>query len=162
FIGSVVVRQLVESKRRVRCLLRPSSRTARIDGLDVERVTGDVCDPASLRRAAAGCDAVIHLASVSSWTEIHSPRLEEVVVRGTRNVLEAARCAGARRVVHVSSATAVNGSERPEVFDETSPCTLPLRRLPYARAKRETEADCRAAAAAGLPVVIVNPAEVYG
>jgi uncharacterized protein YbjT (DUF2867 family) len=48
FIGSVVVRQLVESKRRVRCLLRPSSRTARIDGLDVERSTGDVCDPASL------------------------------------------------------------------------------------------------------------------
>src|SRR5689334_23551182 len=71
-------------------------------------------------------DAVIHLASVSSWTEIHSPRLEQVVVRGTRNVLEAARSAGARRVVHVSSATAVNGSERPEVFDRSEEHTSEL------------------------------------
>jgi dihydroflavonol-4-reductase len=162
FIGSVVVCQLVEQGRRVRCLLRPTSRTERIDGLPVTRALGDVRDPASLREAMQACDAVVHLASLSSWSEIASPLMPAVVVGGTRNVLEAARTKGVRRVVYVSSATAINGSDAPVVHDETSSFSLPLARYPYAAAKREAEALCRDAAAGGLGVTIVNPTEVYG
>jgi dihydroflavonol-4-reductase len=146
----------------VRCLLRPASRTDRIDGLPVERAAGDVRDPGSLQHAAAGCREIVHLASPSSWNELHASGLDEVVVRGTANVLAAARAAGVERMLFVSSATAVNGSEEPRVHDEESACTMPLRQLPYARAKREAEALCRAAADGGQDVVTVNPAEVYG
>src|SRR5688572_23841015 len=90
FIGSVVARQLVDEGRRVRCLLRETSRTERIDDLDAERVTGDVRDPESLRRAIIDCDAVVHLAGPSSWSDIASPLMPAVVVSGTRNVLDAA------------------------------------------------------------------------
>ena len=162
FIGSVVVRMLVDKGYQVRCLVREHSRTERIDGLPVEQVRGDVCDAASVHAAMQGCGSVVHLAGISRWEEIHSPRMERVVVDGTTNVLDAARAAGGSRTVFVSSAVAVNGSRRPVVHTEASPSSLALDRYVYARAKREAEARCQRASADGVPVIIVNPGEVYG
>lgn len=162
FIGSVVVRRLVEQGHHVRCMLRDTSDTARLSGLEFERAPGDVRDAATVLAGAQGCDGIIHLASLSSWNDIHSPLMHDVVIGGSRNVLDAARAAGNLRTVFVSSIIAVNGTADPVVQDETSECTLPLHKLVYAQSKREVEAMCRAAAAKGLPVTIVNPAEVYG
>jgi dihydroflavonol-4-reductase len=162
FIGSVVVRKLLQAGYEVRCLLRTSSRTERIDGLPVERVLGDVRDADSLRAGMADCQATIHLAGLSSWGEIDSPDLKDVVEGGTRNILEAAQVLPTHRVIFVSSVTAVNGSDRPEVFSETSKFTLDDPELKYALAKRNAEVQCRKALSQGVPVVVVNPAEVYG
>ncbi len=90
FIGSVVVRRLVEQGHAVRCLVRATSDTRRIDALPIERVTGDIRDAASLAGAMAHCDGVIHLAGLSSWNDLNSPLMDEIVVGGTRNVLDAA------------------------------------------------------------------------
>jgi dihydroflavonol-4-reductase len=162
FIGSVVVGKLVEAGWTVRCLLRPASDTTRIAAWPWERIEGDLRDLASLRRGMEGCAAVIHLACLSSWTDIASPLMEEGVVGGTRNLLRAAEELGQPRVVFVSSIVAVNGSDQPCVFDESTPFTLNDPSLIYSHCKRKAEALCREAAGRGLPVVIVNPAEVYG
>jgi dihydroflavonol-4-reductase len=162
FIGSVVVRTLLDRGYQVRCLVREHSQTERLDGLPVERIRGDVGDAASVRAAMQGCGSVVHLAGISRWTEIHSPRMEHVVVGGTTHVLEAARALGGPRTVFVSSAVAVDGSRRPRVHTEASAFSLDPDRYVYARVKREAEARCRRAAADGIPVVIVNPGEVYG
>ncbi len=162
FIGSAVVHRLVQTGHEVRCLVRRKSRCERIAGLAVERVPGDVRDPVSLRSGMAGCQAAIHLAGLSSWNEIDSPALHQVVEGGTRHMLQAAMEAGAQRVIFVSSVTAVNGSDTPEIFDESSEFTLNDPELTYALAKRSAEAECRIWVARGLPVVILNPAEVYG
>lgn len=162
FIGSAVVRNLIGIGHEVRCLLRPSSRTERIDTLPIERVQGDVRDFESVRRGMEGCEATIHLAGLSSWDEIDSPALKQVVEGGTWNVLKAALALSAHRVIFVSSVTAVNGSDKPEVFNEASEFTLKDGQLKYALAKRNAELLCRRAAAEGLHVVVVNPAEVYG
>jgi dihydroflavonol-4-reductase len=162
FIGSVVTKKLVEDGHTVRALLRKTSRTTRIDGLPYERAHGDIRDAASVRVGMKGCEAVLHLASLSSWTDIHSPMMSEVVLGGTKNVLEAARANGKLRTVFVSSSTAINGSRDPVAHNEDSVMTLPIGSFRYIAAKREAENRCRAAAAAGLPVTIVNPGEVYG
>ena len=163
FIGSRVVRHLLEQGYAVRCLLRTTSKTDRIDELDVERVIGDVRDSASLEEGMAGCDGVIHLASLSNWDDIHSPLMREVVVEGSQKVLNAAQQAGNLRMVHVSSVVAINGTQEPVLQNEKSPFTLTNRKTyAYAFAKHEVEQRCQQAAAAGLPVMIVNPAEVYG
>ena len=162
FIGCVVVRRLVESGCSVRCLLRSTSNTDRIDRLPIERVLGDIRDLASVNAGMEGCDGTIHLAGVSSWNEINSPALMEIVEGGTQNVLAAASSRPAHRVVFVSSATAVNGSDEPQVFNENSEFTLNDPELKYAHAKLRAEALCRKAFLKGVPVVIVNPAEVYG
>jgi dihydroflavonol-4-reductase len=162
FIGSVVVRKLLQAGYEVRCLIRESSRTERIDGLPVERTQGDVREFDSLCAGMADCQATIHLAGLSSWGQIGSPALKDVVEGGTRNVLQSAAYLPAHRVIFVSSITAVNGSEKPEIFNEGSEFTLDDPELKYAIAKRNAETQCRKALSLGVPVVVVNPAEVYG
>ena len=162
FIGSVVVRQLLRSGHSVRCLLRNTSSTKRIDELTYERWPGDIRDASAVASGMQGCDSTIHLAGLSSWNEINSPALKDVVEGGTRNVLEAAAALPRHRVVFVSSTTAVNGSEQPKVFDEKAEFTLHDPSLKYAHAKHRAEQLCRAAFANGVEVITVNPAEVYG
>lgn len=162
FIGSRVVRRLLDAGHRVRCLLRETSKTGRIDGLDFERHLGDVRDRDSLIAGMQGCDGAIHLASLSSWESIRSPLMREIVIDGTENLLAAARAAGDARVVFVSSVTAINGTKTRQVMDETTAFDLPADPFVYATAKKEAEAICERAAAEGLPVCTVNPCEVYG
>ena len=70
FIGSRVVRSLHAQGHEVRCLVRETSKTHRIDMVPFERHVGDVRDVDSLAAGMEGCDGVIHLASISSWDQI--------------------------------------------------------------------------------------------
>lgn len=160
FIGSRVTAALVERGHRVRVLLRPNADVRRIDHLPLERVVGDMHDAGALERGLDGCEACVHLAGPSSWSEIDSPEVHEVVVGGTRNLLAAAGRRGIR-LVYVSSVAAVNGSRRPDVFDERSRFELAGSGLVYATAKLEAEQLVLAAAPAVEPVVVC-PAETYG
>lgn len=162
FIGSVVVQTLLREGAQVRCLLRPTSKLERLRNLEFERAVGDVRDLASLQRALDGCEGVVHLAGLSSWDLIDSPAMKEVTELGTRNLLQAARDAGVAKFVFVSSATAINASDEPKAFDETAPFELKNSGLNYAIHKHAAEQVCLGFCAEGLPVVIVNPTEVYG
>ncbi len=161
FIGSRVAAILARQNRGVVCLVRPTTNVDRLDGLPWTRVEGDVRDQHSVDRAMEGCDAVIHLASPSSWDGIDSSELHATNVTATEHVLALAE-RRKTRVVFVSSAGAVNGSDHPELFDESSTFTVCPRQLPYAAAKREAEVLCHRAAQRGVNVVVVNPCEVYG
>ena len=107
FIGGFVVAALCEAGHSPRCLVRASSNTARIAHLPFERVVGDVLDADAVAGLVRGCDAVIHLALSAGWdqmrTEAQLQALLRTSERGTRNVLEAAKAAGNKRVVFVSS-----------------------------------------------------------
>lgn len=162
FIGSVVARQLVESGHEIVCLLRQTSRLDRIRSLPFTRVLGDVRDPVSLRDGMRGCDGTIHLAAPGAWEQDDPAQLRAVVEEGTRHVLDAAAEQRGHRVVVVSSTAAIAASSHPVVFDETAPFSLPDPSLHYAVAKHRAEVAAQEASARGVPVVIVNPAEVYG
>jgi len=69
----------------------------------VEWRTGDVRDVAALRRACEGCEVVFHLASLNPQRKANLETMRAVNVGGTGNILEAARAAGVRRVVYLSS-----------------------------------------------------------
>lgn len=162
FIGSRVVRELRSRGDEVRCLVRTTSSLRRIEGLGVETVVGDLLDRDSLVDGMRGCDACIHLASVSSWDEIASDLVERVIEGGTREVLAAAQLAGVARLVHVSSSTAVNASREPVTWDENAPFELDGSGLRYAISKHRAEGLVREAVAEGLDAVVVNPGETYG
>ncbi len=102
FLGSHVVERLLLHGHEVQALARPSSDTRFLESTAARIVRGDVTDVASLKRAVAGCDTVIHTAAVvgewQPWDEFY-----RVGVMGTRNMLDAAIAAGVRRFVHVSS-----------------------------------------------------------
>lgn len=163
FIGSRVVHQLKAEGHDVRCLLRETSDTSRIDGVEFERHIGDLRDVDSLTAGMKGCDAIIHLASISAWDQIRSPLMREIVVDGTNNVLEAATFCGKLRTVFVSSVTAIGATKTPVVMDENATFDLPEEPFVYAHAKVDAEALCAEFFhEEQLPVIIVSPCEVWG
>lgn len=162
FIGSRVVKMAIDQGYEVRCLLRSTTNIRRLEGLQYESFLGDITNANSMLEGINGCTAVIHLASLSNWKDIHSPKMPLVVIEGSRNVLNAARDNGNLPMVYVSSSTAVDGTEEKVILNEDSPLTLSKSHFVYPHAKKQVEGLCKEYAAAGLPVCIVNPTEVYG
>lgn len=160
-VGSHVVRALLERGDDVRAMVRETSRTENLDGLDVERVVADVLDPRAVRQAMRGVEKLFH---VAGSTSLRAPAdvLFSVNVDGTRVVLSEALRAGVERVVHTSSVAAIGPAVQGSTADETQVFRAGRFGLPYVNAKHEAEAEAMRLCAAGLPVVIVNPGHVLG
>jgi len=159
-LGSEVARALVARGDAVRCLLRDPSRARLLDGIEVQRLPGDVTAPESLKRAVAGCDAVLHLAGVVSYSPGSRALQQAVNVGGTRNLLDAAAAAGVGRFVLTSSIAAIGYVDGPGEGDEDTPDNWGPFGLGYMDTKRESEAlvlsDRR------VEGVAVNPGIVFG
>lgn len=162
FIGSHLVRELARRGDELRLLLRETSSTAYLDGIEFERAIGDVRDRDSVRKAIEGMERVFHVAGTTSMRTRDRGRVFEVNVGGTRNVLEEALRAGVVRVVFTSSAGAVGPAPRGGTADESQPFTAGSLGIAYVNAKHEAECFAMRVAAKGLPVVIVNPSFVFG
>lgn len=162
FVGSFVVKELLAKGYRVRCLVRASSKTHRIDDLGVEKVIGDILDRESLDKGMQGASLCIHLAGISAYADMHSERAWPTIVDGTRNVLEAALQAGVRRAVYIGSGIVYGSREPRGVCDETTPFVLEGSGLVYAEAKHENEKVVDEMVERGLDVVVAIPMETYG
>src|SRR4051812_44422435 len=102
-LGANLVRRLLADGHQVRVLLRMGSNNAAVDDLEVERVYGDLRDPASLVSAVAGVQSIYHCAAKISTLEGEEQEIFDCNVVGTRNLLAAARAAGVGRVVVTGS-----------------------------------------------------------
>ena len=161
FIGSNVVRALVEDGHDVRALHLPRENVRNLRGLDVERMAGDVTDRDQMRAAVGGCEVVFHLAAVYAlWTKDAST-MHRVNVDGTRNVLEAARAEGVRRVVHTSSIARFGGQGLHAEATEESAFALGSTGDVYSRSKADAH-EVAVAAAREQDVVIVAPCGPIG
>ncbi len=162
FIGSAVVRKLLQRGREVRCYVEPGASRQNLEGLDVEIVEGDVNDRGRIAEALEGCDVLYHLAAIYRiWMEDPS-LIYEVNVEGTKTVLWAAYKANLRKVVYTSSIAAVGERDDGAPADETVEFNLWERSNAYIRSKWLSERDARRFAADWLPVTIVNPAFPFG
>ncbi len=132
------------------------------DGVDGRSV--DVLDPAALTDALAGCDAVVHAAGNVSHEQADAAQTWRVHVDGTKNVLAAARAAGVKRVLHISSSGTIAISEDPnDIADDEAPWALPLASAwPYYRAKIFAEMAALDAAGDDLEVLSLNPSLLLG
>ncbi len=158
FIGSAVVRALLAAGQEVRALVRRTSDTRNIDGLDVERVQGDIRDVDSVRAALKGCDRLYHTAALyATW--VPDPEIfHQVNVEGTRNVLRAALETGVERVVYTSTASIIGKTADGSLPNEDTPFNLWEVTGPYIHTKHLAEMEAfRMCRKEGLPVVAVNP-----
>ncbi|MCL4291117.1 MAG: NAD-dependent epimerase/dehydratase family protein [Thermoleophilia bacterium] len=161
FLGRHLVPLLAGSGEPLRALVRPGTGADWLAGLGVELIRGELGDREALRRAAAGCGLVFHLAGVVAHERRDLPLLRAVNAEGVRAVLAAAELAA--RIVHVSSVAAIGpapGPDRP--VDESHPFPAFAERFVYARTKREGERLALEAAAAGRDVVVANPGFLLG
>ena len=141
FVGPHVVRAIVDAGHDVRALVRDRKGGAPVAALGAELVEGDMTDAASLRIASQGIDAVVHLVAIRQG---RPDQFERIMVRGTQDLLAAAKEAGASRFVHMS---ALGTSEQTRNL------------VPYYGAKWQQEQDVRAS---GLDYVIFRPSFVFG
>jgi nucleoside-diphosphate-sugar epimerase len=160
-LGSHLAERLVGDGWRVKALVRPTSDKTFLSSLgdSIEFVTGDVTDgPEALKPLVDGADTVFQCAA---FVDDYAPRdkMVEVNVTVLENVIGAARAAGARRFVYVSSAV-VYGSGPQHDLDETAPYVHTGDNYNYTKICAEELA--LAHAAKGLHVVILRPPYIYG
>jgi len=127
----------------------------------IEVFPGDIRDPHGVRVAMAGCDAVLHLAALIAIPySYHSPDTYiDTNVKGTLNVLQAARELGVKRVVHTSTSEVYGTAKFTPITEEH-----PLQgQSPYSASKIAADQLAYSFYASfGLPVVIVRPFNTYG
>lgn len=139
FVGRHVTRELAESGVRVRAMVRTARGAAALDGVGCELVRGDVTDPASLRAAARGMRAIVHLVAI---VEGSPASFERVMAVGTGNLVEAARECDVRRIVMMSALG-----------------TGPNATVPFFRAKWAAE---QAVGSSSIDHVVLRPSFVFG
>lgn len=141
FVGRHVVRALADAGERVRAMVRDARGAAALGDVECELVRGDVTDSASLGPAVEGCEAIVHLVAIITGRPAD---FERVIAQGTRNVVQAARAAGAGRLVYMS-ALGVGDPASPDV--------------PYYRAKHAAE---MAVTESGITHAVLRPSFVFG
>jgi len=159
FLGSNLVRLLVNQGQKPRILVRERSDKRGLAGLRLDEIQGDVLDPDSLTAAMRGVEQVYHLAGIVRFEKGAQAELHNVHVNGTRNVLRAANAAGVRRLVHVSSIAAVGHGPLDHPATEQTPYNFTDH--PYHDSKRAGE-QMALAEAGKVEVVVANPTTLFG
>ena len=168
FIGGNLARALAERDDDVRVLVRPTSSDLAIRDVNVSRVSGDLLCTESLRRAVAGCETVYHCAANYSFWSRKGDDIYQTNVQGTRNLLDAAREAGVRKVVFTSSVSTIGlpqdgGGDPDGPLGDEGMAPEPSHLIGhYKQSKFRAEQLALSANDDDLHVVVVNPCAPVG
>ncbi|MDQ2912233.1 MAG: NAD-dependent epimerase/dehydratase family protein, partial [Chloroflexota bacterium] len=162
FVMGAVARALRARGDAVTALVRSQSRPAALTAIGCDLVAGDVTEPTGAAGELARCDALIHGAAIYEIgvTAERRRAMEETNVTGTRRMLDAARRAGTRRIVYVSTIAAFGNTHGAVVAEGHRPTSPPA--SAYEDTKRRAHDIALEAARNGAPIVIVQPGQVYG
>lgn len=163
FVGSAVVRHLLQAGHQVRVFVRPTSARINFAGLPVETMEGDLRDPDALARAVAGVQFVFHVAADYRLWARNPQDIVRTNVEGTRNVMNAALIARVERIVYTSSVATLKSRLDGKASDETfrlNPESA-VGAYKYSKVVAERMVDAMVAEH-NLPAVIVNPSTPIG
>jgi dihydroflavonol-4-reductase len=166
FVGHHVAKALVAQGADLRLLTRKTSNLKNLEGIDFGACggtfQGDLANPEPIKKAIAGCDAVVHVAAdYRLW--IPDPQsMYRANVDGTRELLRLAREAGVKRFVYTSSVATMHFRTDGIVINEDTPVSLADMVGHYKRSKCLAEQEALKAAQAGQQVVILNPTTPIG
>ena len=162
FVGAAVARKALARGFRVKVLMRATASRANIDGLDVESVTGDMRDAASMTAAMQGVRYLFHVAADYRLWARDPSEIARNNLDGARATMSAALSAGVERVVYTSSVAALkpgSGNAVDETSRHTPQSVIGAYKLSKLLAEREVE---RMIAEESLPAVIVAPSTPIG
>ena len=162
FTGGHLARALASSGHQVRALVRDPSRAGDLAECGVELVAGDLRDASALARAMAGpgsIDVVYHIAAIYRQAGVSRDAYRAVNATAVGQIIEAAKGAGARRVVHCST-VGVHGDVEHPPANEDAPLKpgdiYQVTKLEGERIARDTGARL------GIEVTIARPTGIYG
>lgn len=165
-LGSHIVERLIDRGQPIRALVRPTGDSSFLKSLGVDLITGDLTDPGACRLAVRGIDTIYHAAAKvgdwGTWDEFQGGCLD-----ATRNLADAARSAGVRRFLHISSTSAYgHPREGGPPINESTP--LGQRPWPiwdyYTRSKVASEQLLweMTSGPNPLPLTVIRPSWLYG
>ena len=143
-------------------LVRPGPELLPIADLEPDRIEGRLADATALQRGVQGADVVVHLAALVSFRTEDRPAMFAANTKATAELAAAARIAGVRRFLHVSTMSAVAFRTAPEAVIEQAPYFFGPLRIGYCVSTFAGEECALSVFARGLDVVIVNTPALYG
>jgi dihydroflavonol-4-reductase len=161
-LGSFVVRKLIEEKQDFVALKRAGSDTSLLSDVQ-SKITwrdADVVDAVSLDESIRDASHVIHTAGVVSFNPRNAKKVFEVNVEGTRNVVNACLSNNVKRLIHVSSVSALGRMKGQTSIDETNKWIDNPQHTKYAESKYLAEAEVFRGYEEGLSVALVNPSVI--
>jgi dihydroflavonol-4-reductase len=166
FLGSYIIKELIEKKYSVRAIRRHTSKLPFYIPAEifqkVEWIEGDVLDTVSLEEAMEGVEAVIHSAAVISFHTSERNQMYHVNVQGTANAVNMALEKNISRFVHISSVAALGRTKSGGHVNEEKKWQENKVNTHYAISKYRSEIEVWRAIGEGLNAVIINPSTVLG
>lgn len=165
FIGAYIIKELVEKGYAVRAIRRSNKLPFFIpaDILNkVEWVNSDVLDVISLNEAMHGVDAVIHSAAMVSFMKNERKQMYNANVDGTANIVNLALENDIKKLVHISSISALGRTFTGEHVNEEKKWTVSKLNSHYGISKNKAEMEVWRGMGEGLDAVIINPSTVLG
>jgi nucleoside-diphosphate-sugar epimerase len=162
FIGSHVVKKLIERGHEVYALTRSEKSATALESLGAKPVWGDITDRESMREGMKNSEAVFHLAAWYKFGARDWQQAEGINVGGTRNVLELAFELGVPKIIYTST-IAVFGDTKGRLVDETYRMPEGPFLTEYDRTKWIAHYEIALPLIEkGAPIIIVQPGAVYG
>ena len=160
FVGRNLIRHLRAHGGQVKALARSEQAAQTVRAAGAEAVMGDLQDSRALRAGLEGCEVVYHAAAeLGEWGP--RERFHEINVTGTQNLLTAARAAGVKKFVHVSTEAVLAGGGPLRDVNEARP--IPEKPLPrYPETKGLAEKAVVAANGPQMETVVVRPRLIWG
>jgi dihydroflavonol-4-reductase len=164
FLGSYLLRYLIERGEKVRAIRRSSSSMDLVKTIEtqVEWVEGDILDVVSLEEAMEGIERIYHCAAVVSFDPDAVKIMKKVNAEGTANIVNMALRTGVKRLLHVSSIAAIGRNKHSEIVTEETKWERSPLNSNYAISKMMAEQEAWRGSAEGLEVVVVNPSVIMG
>ena len=162
FLGSAILRELLDDGREVKLLVRKDADTANIDGLDVEIAYGDLRDSESLQSALNGCNTLYHAAAYYSLWDRDQQLIYDINLEGTRKILEASEKKNLEKIIYTSTVGCIGLNEDTTPANENTFFNKSTLANHYKKSKFQAEQIALQFARNGLPIVIVNPSTPVG
>ena len=159
-LGANLVRLLLESGWRVRCLIHKDSKA--LKGLDIEKTDGKLTSASFLSSQMDGCDVVFHLAAYVAVEDVDIFRMKKINIEGTQNMCEAALNSNISRFIHFSTIHAFEQQPIKQMLSEERPLVYGSNAMPYDESKALAQKKVYEACERGLNASILHPTGIIG
>ena len=161
-LGSNLVRELLNRNYKVSVMIQSGRETGTLDGLEVDKLEGDLLDVVSTSGCVAGHDYVIHVAASTSIWPARSEIVNKVNIEGTRHMLNAALEHKVKRFIHVGTANTFGFGTKENPGHENNPYTAGKYGLDYTDSKYKAHQVVMEYVQKGLDALVVNPTFMMG
>lgn len=164
-LGNNLVRELLKDQRfEVNAFVHSDRSRKRLEGLQVNIIIGDILDQERVKTAIAGMDIVFHCAASTKIYPPRDPKIYDVNVNGTKNIMEACLYHKTKRLIYVGTANSFGMSNSSDILrDEKSMFNGAKVRMGYMDSKKEAQdIVLEAVRQKGLNALVINPTTMFG